>query len=262
VWTDSHCHIDYEGVPAGAVRDALEAGVTRMVTVGTDHDSSAAAVGTARANPGVVFATVGLHPHEASRGVESLGPLVSSPDPLVVGIGECGLDYYYEHSPRPAQRQAFAAQIALAAELDLTLVVHTRDAWDETFDILAGSAPFPDRWVLHCFTGGPGEARRGLDMGAYLSFSGIVSFKTAGQIREAAALCPADRLLVETDSPYLAPVPNRGQPNRPAWVPLVGAAVAAARGVGVGDVEQLTWDNATAAFRLRPAPIPTPRPTG
>lgn len=256
MWTDSHCHIGYEGVPRGAIRDALDAGVTRMVTVGTDRATSEVAVETARANPGVVFATVGLHPHEATSGVESLSALVSPVDPRVVAIGECGLDYYYEHSPRPAQRNAFAAQIALAASLDLTLVVHTRDAWEETFDILAGSSPFPDRWVLHCFTGGPEEARKGLDMGAYLSFSGIVSFKNAAEVREAAALCPPDRLLVETDSPYLAPVPHRGETNRPAWVPVVGQAVAAARDVPASEVEQLTWDNATAAFRLGPAVVP------
>lgn len=250
MWTDSHCHLGYEGVPETAVQDALEAGVTRMITIGTDFAASSDGVETARNNSGVVFATVGLHPHEAKAGVESLNPLVSEPDSTVVGIGECGLDYYYEHSPREAQRAAFAAQIAMAAALDLTLVVHTRDAWDETFDILAGSRPRPDRWILHCFSGGPAEARRGLDMGAYLSFSGIVSFKKADEIRQAAALCPADRLLVETDSPYLAPVPNRGKPNRPAWVPLVGAAVAAARRVAVQEVEQLTWDNATTAFRL------------
>jgi TatD DNase family protein len=249
-WTDSHCHIDYEGVPESAVADAVDAGVTRMITIGTDFGASAAAVGTARANPGVVFATVGLHPHEASNGVESLSPLVDSPDPVVVGIGECGLDYYYEHSPRKAQREAFAAQIELAAALDLTLVVHTRDAWDETFEVLSDAAPFPDRWVLHCFSGGPREAKRGLDMGAFVSFSGIVSFKKAEEIREAAAMCPPDRLLVETDSPYLAPVPMRGKPNRPAWVPLVGSAVAAARNAPVEDIERLTWDNATVAFRL------------
>ncbi|MBV9661076.1 MAG: TatD family hydrolase [Acidimicrobiales bacterium] len=253
MWTDSHCHVGYEGVPTAAVADAVAAGVTRLITVGTDFATSTVAVEVARAHPGMVFATVGLHPHEAAAGVASLGPLLADLDPTVVAIGECGLDYYYEHSPRPAQRAAFAEQIALAASLGLTLVVHTRDAWDETFDILAGSSPSPARWVLHCFSGGPAEARRGLDMGAFLSFSGIVSFKNAGETRAAAALCPPDRLLVETDSPYLAPVPNRGRPNQPAWVPLVGAAVASARGVPVEEIERQSWDNATAAFGLHGA---------
>lgn len=243
MWTDSHCHLE-----PSAVAPARQAGVTRMVNVGTDAETSAAAVAVARAHEGV-FATVGLHPHSASSGVGGLAPLLSGPDPVVVGVGECGLDFYYEHSPRRAQRDAFAEQIELARSLDLTLVVHTRDAWEETFDILSSCGP-PERWVLHCFSGGPTEAARAVDMGAYLSFSGIVSFKNAADVRSAAAVCPAERLLVETDSPFLAPVPHRGKANQPAWVPLVGAAVAAARGVTVEEVEALTWDNATRAFRL------------
>lgn len=248
MWTDSHCHIDYEGVGPGAIADARAAGVTRIITIGTDHDTSAAGIETARRHDDV-FATVGLHPHEASLGVDTLSDLLVHPEPVVVGIGECGLDYFYEHSPRPAQRQAFAAQLELARALGLTLVVHTRDAWDETFAILE-EVGVPERWVLHCFSGGPVEARRGLDLGAYLSFSGIVTFKKAEEVRAAAAMCPLDRLLVETDSPYLAPVPNRGKPNRPGWVALVGAAVAELRGVPVEDVARATWDNATVAFNL------------
>ena len=128
-------------------------------------------------------------------------------------------------------------------------MVHSRSAWDDTFEILAAVGP-PPRWVLHCFSGGPAEAARGLDMGAWLSFSGIVTFKSAGEVREAAVACPLDRLLVETDSPYLAPVPFRGQPNRPALVPVVGAAVAALRGVPEEVVERATWDNTASVFRL------------
>lgn len=248
MWADSHCHLDYDGVGADAIEDARRAGVTRMITIGTDADASAAAIETARANDGV-WATVGLHPHDASDGVADIAGLVDPLDPVVVAIGECGLDYYYEHSPRAAQREAFAAQIRLAAALDLALVVHTRDAWNETFEILE-SQGVPQRWILHCFSGGPDEAKRGLDMGAYLSFSGIITFKKADDVRAAAALCPADRLLVETDSPYLAPVPNRGKSNRPAWVALVGEAVAAVRQVDVSVVEQVTWDNTTRVFRL------------
>lgn len=248
MWTDSHCHIDYDGVGPDAVAEAAVAGVTRMITIGTDADSSAAAIETASRYSGV-YATVGLHPHEAVAGTAGIEALLAPPPPVVVGVGECGLDYYYEHSPRPAQREAFAAQIALAQSLDLTLVVHTRDAWDETFDIVRRER-MPKRWVLHCFSGGPDEARIGLDLGAYLSFSGIVTFKKADDVRQAAAICPADRLLVETDSPYLAPVPRRGQPNRPGWVPLVGARVAEVRGEPVELVEHRTWENATTAFRL------------
>jgi TatD DNase family protein len=147
------------------------------------------------------------------------------------------------------QRAAFAAQIALAIERDLALVVHSRSAWDDTFDILAAEGP-PPRWVLHCFSGGPTEAARGLEMGACLSFSGNVTFKSAAEVREAAAACPIDRMLVETDSPYLAPVPFRGRPNRPALVPIVGAAVAAVRGEPEEVIERATWDNTASVFRL------------
>jgi TatD DNase family protein len=253
MWADSHCHIDYDGVGPSAIDDARQAGVTRIVTIGTDATASAAAVATAREHDGV-WATVGLHPHQASEGLDGVAALLDPPDPVVVGVGECGLDFYYEHSPRAAQREVFAAQIRLAASLDLTLVVHTRDAWDETFDILSTEG-VPPRWILHCFSGGVTEAKRGLDLGAYLSFSGIVTFKKADDVREAAATCPLDRLLVETDSPYLAPVPNRGQANRPGWVPIVGAAVAQLRGVDVAAIERATWDNTARVFRLADAPV-------
>ena len=140
----------------------------------------------------------------------------------VVAVGEAGLDYYYDHSPRDVQRAAFAAQIQLAHERRLPLVIHTRDAWDDTFDVLAAEG-VPERTIFHCFTGGPDEARRCLDIGAFVSFSGIVTFKNATPIQEAARVVPLDRILVETDAPYLAPVPHRGQPNQPAWVPFVGS---------------------------------------
>jgi TatD DNase family protein len=252
VWTDTHCHVPYRDVDAGVVAEAKAAGVTRMISVGTDADQSAAAIGIARSTEGV-WATIGLHPHDAKLGMDTILPLFEDRGPEVVGVGECGLDYYYEHSPRDVQMEVFAAQVALAHRLDLTLVIHTRDAWDDTFAVLA-SEGVPDRTVFHCFTGGPAEARRVLDVGGYLSFSGIVTFKTADDIRASAALCPADRLLVETDSPYLAPVPHRGQPNRPAWVIAVGAAVARARGEAPEEVEQSTWKAATAAFHLGPHP--------
>ena len=165
----------------------------------------------------------------------------------VVAVGECGLDYHYNHSPQADQRRSFAAQIGLAHSAALTLVIHSRDAWDDTFAILATEGA-PIRTVFHCFTGGPAEAEKALAMGAYLSFSGIVSFPKAPEVREAAVRCAPDRLLVETDSPYLAPVPLRGRPNHPANVPLVGAAVARARGEATEQVAALTTANACRAF--------------
>jgi TatD DNase family protein len=255
-WTDDHCHLGWDpddvvslDAADALVSEAVAAGVERMVSVGTDVARSTDAIATARRHPGRVWATVGLHPHEATHGTDGLEPLLAEPE--VVAVGECGLDYYYEHSPREAQRQAFADQVALAKAHDLALVIHTRDAWPDTFDILEAEG-VPERTVLHCFTGGPDEARRCLDLGGYLSFSGIVTFKAAAELREAAALCPLGRMLVETDSPYLAPVPHRGRPNRPALVPLVGAAVAAAGRHDVGTVAEATWSNAESVYRLAP----------
>ncbi|MGH9282295.1 MAG: TatD family hydrolase, partial [Acidimicrobiales bacterium] len=156
-WTDSHCHVPYDGIGtdvAGVVDQAKAAGVTRMVNVGTDAEQSAAAVAVAQGTDGV-WATVGLHPHDASKGVHTIVPLLG--EAKVVAVGECGLDYHYDHSPRPVQREAFAAQIGLAHDYGLALVVHTREAWDDTFAILAAEG-VPARTVFHCFTGGPGEA--------------------------------------------------------------------------------------------------------
>jgi TatD DNase family protein len=253
-WTDDHCHLGWDGdeppdvaTVDAVVAEARAAGVERLITVGTDAERSAEAVATARRHPGVVWATVGLHPHDATNGVDGLAPLISEPE--VVAVGECGLDYHYDHSPRPVQRAMFAAQVALAHEHDLPLVVHTREAWRDTFDILDAEG-MPERTVFHCFTGGPEEAGACLARGGHLSFSGIVTFPSAGDVRSAAAMCPLDRALVETDSPYLAPVPHRGRPNRPALVPLVGAAVAEAMGADVDAVAEATWANAERVYGL------------
>ena len=251
MWTDSHCHLPFEGTEdvAAAITEAAAAGVGRLVTVGTDVDRSRAAMAVARAYAGV-WATAGVHPHDATGGIGGLDALLTAPE--VVAVGECGLDYHYDHSPRDVQRDVFAAQVDLAHRHGLALVIHTREAWDDTFAVLAG-AGVPPRTVFHCFTGGAAEARRALDLGAHLSFSGIVTFKGAGDVREAAVLCPPDRLLVETDSPYLAPVPHRGRVNRPALTAVVGAALAAVRGEPVADVAALTTANAERVFGL-PAP--------
>jgi TatD DNase family protein len=281
-WFDSHCHLQEEfagtdqeadlGHPhatrlAATLAQAAEAGVSRMVCVGTGADSSAEAVSLARAmrQPGSVaqaegvelWATVGLHPHDAVDGVDSLdallaaelGPATPGGNPVLVGIGECGLDYHYDHSPRPVQREAFGLQVELANRHHLTLVVHTREAWDDTFDILT-AVGVPERTIIHCFTGGPEEARRCLDLGASLSFSGVVTFKNASDVREAAALCPTDRLLVETDTPFLTPVPHRGTLNEPSRVPLVGAAIAQVKGVETLRLAAESTRNARTMFAV------------
>jgi len=246
VWTDAHCHIPYEGVGEDVIAVARDAGVDRLVTVGTDLASSRSALDVARRHEGV-WATAGVHPHDAAGGIDGIEALLGEPE--IVAVGECGLDYHYDHSPRATQREVFAAQIALAHAAGLALVIHTREAWDDTFAILAAEG-VPDRTVFHCFTGGPDEARRGLDLGAVLSFSGIVSFKAATDVQAAAVLCPLDRMTVETDSPYLAPVPHRGKRNQPAWVPFVGAAVASVKGVDVAEVAAATTATAERLFAL------------
>jgi TatD DNase family protein len=208
---------------------------------------SADYVAAARRHPGSVWATAGVHPHDAKDGLEGLEDLLSAPE--VVAVGECGLDFHYDHSPRDVQREAFAAQIQLAHAHDLALVIHTREAWPETFDVLAAEGT-PPRTVFHCFSGGPDEARRCLDLGAVLSFSGIVTFPSATDLHAAATLCPLDRLLVETDSPYLAPVPHRGKRNQPAWVPVVGQAIASLQSTTVERVAEATWSTAERTYRL------------
>jgi TatD DNase family protein len=246
-WTDDHCHLpDDPAAAAEPIGDARAAGVERIITVGTEVRHSRAAIAVARAFDGV-WATAGVHPHEAKDGIDGLRALLDEPE--VVAVGECGLDYYYDHSPRDLQREVFAAQIRLSHEHDLPLVIHTRDAWADTFDVLEAEG-VPARTVFHCFSGGVPEAQRALEIGAFLSIAGVVTFPSAGDIRAAVGLCPLERLLVETDAPYLAPVPHRGKPNRPGLVPVVGAAVAVVKDVDPEAVASATWENAETVFGL------------
>ena len=256
MWTDTHCHLDEDryngegnknlGGTVGVLENARAAKVSRFITVGCDANSSRAAIECANQFDDV-WASVGLHPHEATHGVDTIVDLISSP--RVIAIGEAGLDYYYEHSAREEQKIAFAAQIQLAHQHHLPLIIHTRDAWDDTFDVLRAEG-VPPQTIFHCFTGGPEEARRCLDIGAFLSFSGIVTFKTAQDVAEAATLCPLDRILVETDSPYLAPVPLRGRTNQPANVAIVGTHVADLKHIHPAEMARVTTHNACIAFPL------------
>lgn len=246
-WVDTHCHVYDEKIEGGtdaALVAARAAGVTKIIVIGTDATTSRKCLDIAIRNSDV-WATIGLHPHDAKNGfAELLGMLDES---KVVGIGECGLDFFYDHSARPVQRESFAQQINLANERDLPLVIHTREAWDETFEIL-DSEGVPKRTILHCFTGGPKEAEKCLERGAYLSFSGIVTFKTADEVRAAATMCPIERLLLETDAPYLTPTPHRGKPNHPALVSRVGEYIADLRGEPVAHIARHTSRNACLAF--------------
>jgi TatD DNase family protein len=258
-WTDAHCHLqdqffDGDADTALAVAETLQraydAGVDRVVIVGTDAQSSAEALTLSELeSPVELFATVGLHPHDAKDGVAPVVELARAGHQRLVGIGECGLDYYYEHSPKDQQRQAFSAQIALAKELDLALVVHARGAFDDLFDIFR-SEGVPSRTVIHCFTGTPADAEGCLELGCDISVSGIVTFKNADELRDAAKLVPLERLHVETDSPFLAPVPHRGRKNEPAWVALVGNYVAELRGEDPEQVKAATSRNSARLFQL------------
>ncbi len=246
-WIDTHCHVYDQKIAGGAevaLAAAREAGVRKIIVIGTDAVTTRQAISLAADNEDV-WATVGLHPHDAKFGFDALLPFLGAE--RVVAIGECGLDYFYDHSDRRVQREEFERQIAIANELSLPLVIHTRDAWAETFEIL-DRVGIPQRTIFHCFTGGVTEASECLSRGAYLSFSGIVTFKAADEVRNAAAMCPIDRMLIETDSPYLAPVPFRGKPNHPALVSLVGKFLADLRGDSVAYIAHHTSANACLAF--------------
>lgn len=258
-WTDAHCHLQdrFLSGDAEVVGDALEtltrafeAGVDRVVVIGTEANTSNEALAiTGLGGPVEIFATVGLHPHSALEPIEPILALARAGHPRLVGIGECGLDYFYEHSPREAQRVAFAAQIHLAHELDLALVIHARDAFDDLFDILR-SEGVPGRTVVHCFTGGPDDAQGCLELGCDISVSGVVTFKNAELLREAVRGVPLERLHVETDSPFLAPVPYRGKKNEPAFVSVVGEFVAELRGESFTSLRDATAANTARLFRL------------
>ncbi|MDE3008194.1 MAG: TatD family hydrolase [Acidobacteriota bacterium] len=258
-WTDAHCHLQdrfFEGAPdaeaalAATLTRTYEAGVRRAVVIGTDRESSTQALAlVTRDAPVDLYATVGLHPHDAASDLAPVAALARAKPPRLVGIGECGLDYYYEHSSRADQMVSFAAQIGLAHELDLALVIHARDAFDDLFAVLDAEGA-PSRTVIHCFTGTPAEAEGCLERGLDLSISGVVTFKNAETLREAVKLIPLERLHVETDSPFLAPVPHRGRPNEPALVSIVGEFVAELRGEDVDLVRQETWKNTARLFNL------------
>ena len=254
-WVDAHCHLQLEIGEArfspddadAQVERARAAGVEWMVCVGTGLETSRQALDLAAGYPDV-YATVGLHPHDASQLDAEWEALVALADAeRCVAIGEAGFDLHYERSPHAEQEVAFRRHIQLAKAVDRPLMIHSRNAWDETFRVLDDEG-LPARTIFHCFTGGPEEANAALARGCYLSFSGIVSFKNAEALREAARITPANRILVETDSPFLAPEPFRGRQNEPALVVAVGAALAKARGVEPEEIADLTRANAVRAF--------------
>ena len=244
-WFDNHCHLSEN--PEEEILKARKALVAGFINVGTDFETSSEAIEKAKIFPDV-WATAGVHPHEARKGIDGIEGLLE--DSNVVAVGEAGLDYHYDHSPREDQKKVFAQQIELANKSELPLVIHTREAWEDTFKIL-DSEGVPKSIVFHCFTGGTIEAKECLERGAYLSFSGIITFKKSESLREAASECPLDRAMIETDSPYLTPVPFRGKKNEPANVVLVGQELAYLQDKSPEEIALATTQNALDFYGLR-----------
>ena len=260
MWIDSHAHLtapEFDADRAAALARARAAGVEALVAVGAGWgiDANQSALELAAGEPDV-FAAVGVHPHDArlldEAGRASLRAWLDHP--RVVAVGECGLDYHYMNSPREVQRAVFAEQVALARERDLPVSIHVRgddaSAWDEMLDIWSAEGRGGVAGVLHCYTGTLDFAHRALDARLEISFSGILTFKTADDLRAVAAALPLERLMVETDCPLLAPVPQRGRRNEPAHVALVGTRLAEARGAPVEAVARATSASARRLFRL------------
>ena len=249
---DSHCHLNYEGLVERqdeVLQNARERGVEGFLNISTRRREWADIVGLAEREPDV-WASVGVHPHEADAHPDlGAAALVEGADhPRVIAIGECGLDYYYDKSDRTAQRERFAAHMEAARQTGLPLVVHTRDAEQDTAEILGEAVRQGGvTGVLHCFTGSADLARTALDLGFYISLSGIVTFKNAADLQATAKWLPADRMLVETDSPFLAPVPHRGQKCEPAFVADTASFVAGLRGQ---EPEELAETTAANFFKL------------
>lgn len=244
---DSHCHLDdkqFDGDREQVIERALAAGVERMMAIGTGNGPPDLEAGLRLARKhAAMYATVGVHPHDAAKATPetfvALQSLVG--EAKVLAVGEIGLDYHYDFSPREVQRDVFVAQLKLAAAAAKPIVIHTREAWEDTARLLR------EHWtgggIMHCFSGGPAEAREALDLGFHLAFGGVLTFPKAEAVREAARLAPENRLLLETDAPYLAPVPNRGKRNEPAFVVETARRLAAVRGAEVEHIADLTTAN-------------------
>jgi TatD DNase family protein len=260
MWLDSHCHLTadkFDSDRAEVIARARQAGVAYMVAIGSGYGTAGneAAVGLAHREPDV-FATVGVHPHDAvqfdANVLDRLRAWLA--DERVVAVGECGLDYHYMNSDRDAQRSAFAAQVGLARERNMPVSIHVRgddpDAYGEMLDIWLAEGRGELEGVLHCYTGSLAFAERALDAGFFVSFSGIFTFKRSAALRDVARQLPLDRLMVETDAPFLAPEGHRGRRNEPAFVAAVGEQLADLRGEDRARVAEQTTRNARALYRL------------
>jgi TatD DNase family protein len=253
---DSHAHIqgkEYAGETAAVIERARVAGVEQIIAVGGAGDMSSNSEAVALADSFVnIYATVGMHPHDAKDvGPDELQKLKDlALHPKVIAVGETGLDYYYNHSPREVQRRVFTQFIHMARATELPIVVHERDAASDGAELLRSEGEGQLRGVIHCFTGNYEAARAYLDLGFCISFTGIITFKSAGALRDVARRVPLERMLVETDSPYLTPVPHRGKRNEPAFVRLVAETIAAVKGLTFEEVACTTTRNARRLFGI------------
>ncbi|TBV81126.1 MAG: TatD family deoxyribonuclease [Desulfobulbaceae bacterium] len=253
-WVDTHCHLDfpdYQADLATVLADSRQVGVHQFVTVGVDLATSRLALVLAESQPGV-YATVGVHPHHvkevADGDYETLRELGSRPG--VVAYGEIGLDYVKEYSPAALQREHFALQIEIAGDLNLPLIIHDREAHADTLAILRAAGPLPAGGVMHCFSGDAALAEAALDLGFYISIPGVITFKSETTLAEVVRQVPFDRLLLETDAPFLAPAPLRGERNEPGFLPYIGQKVAELKGSDLEEVAHHTTANACRLFRL------------
>ena len=254
---DSHCHLDsdkFDGDREAAIERALAAGVECMVSIGSGDGPPdiECAVRLADRYPSI-YATVGVHPHDASKAEASTYPRLAEllKHPKVVALGEIGLDYHYDFSPRETQRTVFIEQMRIAAGARKPIVIHTREAWEDTLTMLEEHwKPTGLGGIMHCFSGGPADAQRCLDLGFHLSFGGIVTFLKATDIHDAARITPADRLLIETDAPFLAPVPFRGKRNEPAFIVHTAERLALLRGVARKEIASVTAANLRRLFGI------------
>jgi len=256
---DSHCHLDFAKAEerAGIVARARGAGVATLLTIGTKAEELPEVVAIAETDPDI-WCSVGIHPHEAQDTPDAaIGQLAEMTRlPKVVGIGETGLDFYYDHSPRERQAEMFRAQCRVAREANLPLIVHSRNADTETGDVLAGEEM--SSGVIHCFSSGRALAERALALGFYISIAGIVTFKNADELRAVVRDVPLDRLLLETDAPYLAPVPMRGKTNEPSFIVHTAARIAELKGVAAGELARITSDNFFRLFAKAKRPAARP----
>ena len=252
---DSHCHLDDEKFDAdrdATIERARAAGVERMMAIGTGDGPPdlEAALRLARQHD-FIYATVGVHPHDAAKATQGTFARLAelAGEAKVLAIGEIGLDYHYDFSPRDVQRRVFEQQLELAARARKPIVIHTREAWDDTLALIRDHG-LPFGGIMHCFTGSPKEAEEALSLGFHLSFGGILTFPKADDVREAAARAPEGRLLIETDSPYLAPIPHRGRRNEPAFLAETARRLAEVRATSPENIASITTQNFNRLFKL------------